>query len=296
VIMKIGMVKQLAFALLLTSGAVRGELLLDINGIHFGPGDTLDISLGFSDTENQTVPVDLYFAVLFPDGNTVLFISGDALAPVITPGKLTDPATWTPLEQGVMLKDMGNSDLMPYLSATLPDDTAAGDYQIAFAAIRAGTQEIMESQIIVMRILENSIRSNIGYFVGSWDNTTFDSTGIARFRIREVAPGMLEYTIDLDGFVDGDDDPFPLVRDMPLADFSGNVDFTTDDPLFAGPVTNTLSTRGNYSYSIENVGIEGLGAFNAAGKVGAFWLDLDFQVDSTFGMIVGSVLAARRPE
>ena len=295
-ILKISALSLLFLASLGFAGAAQAELLLSVNGIHFGPGDTLEVSVGFNDTETQTTPVDTYFAVLAPDGNTVFFISGNAMAPVITPGQITDPSTWTPLSRGVALKDIGDSELLPFLRATLPEDLPVGDYQIALATTRAGTTELIESQVVLMRILENSIASNIGYFVGSWENTTFDSTGAARFRIREVSPGILEYTIDLDGFVGGDDDPFPILREMPLADFTGIVDFEVEDPLFTGPVTNFLSPQGNYTYRIANVGIDGLGAFNATGDIGSFWFALDFQVNTTAGVVIGTVLAARQIE
>ncbi|MEZ5489732.1 MAG: hypothetical protein R3F50_05365 [Gammaproteobacteria bacterium] len=295
-ILKASTINLLFYALLGFAGAARAELLLVINGIHFGPGDTLDVSIGLDNTGSQIIPVDVYFAVLSPDANTVLFISGDASTPVITLGQIADPSTWMPLAQDVVLKDIGDTGPIPYLSVTLPEELLIGDYQIAFATTRSGTFEVVEAEVVLLRMLENSIKSNLGNFVGSWKNITFDSNGAARFRFREVSPGMLEYTIDLDGFVDGDQDPFPIVREIPLADFTGRIDFETNDPLFLGPVTNVLTPKGDYTYTIANVGIEDLGAFTATGSIGRFWLDLDFQVDSTFGIIVGTVLATRRAE
>ena len=92
-----------ALGVLLCVGPAMGDVtvLLDLGGGTVGPGELLTLS-GELRTGSGPVQGDLYL-VLFLPGGTPLFLTltGGGVIPV--PGNGSDPATWTPLLEGVVL-------------------------------------------------------------------------------------------------------------------------------------------------------------------------------------------------
>lgn len=274
------LVALILLALLPMSGA-RAELQLTSNGIHFGPGDTLTLSVGISQDVSLLTPVDIYFAVIPPASDTAIFISGEPGAAILTPGSIADPQTWTPLAVSAPVTAGFETGLIPFISAPMDNSLATGDYMVAFAMTATGTFEVIDSRFTTIRILENSIKANLGRFSGQWYNNTFGSNGDASIEIVEVAPGVLEGTIDLDGNVGGMSDPDPLVRQAELADFTGLIDYESEDELINGTFGLTLTPQGDISYSVEDIGIGNFFSFNATGTREGTSISLDYQVNSS---------------
>lgn len=269
------------------------ELLVEANGVHFGPGDAMELSIGLDETEGANTPVDAYFAVIPPGSDSALFISGGPGTASISPGLLTNPATWTPLAEGVVLSQIGDVKPAPWLTVPIPETLATGDYRVAFATTMPGTLEVVNSVFLTLRVLENSIKANLGLFTGDWFNTTFTSTGPMLWEIRELAPGSMELFVDLDGFVGGAPDPDPETYPFTIDDLTGNLDFQIIDPdFFNGPVFITLSSDGEIEVDIPDVGMAGFVSFNATGARVDDAIEMDYTV--SFGIeAVGTISVSR---
>ena len=276
----------------------HGELLLGTNGIHFGPGDTLEISIGLSGTEALTDPVDAYFAVITPDGDSILFISGDPGAPTITAGSASEPATWTPLARNVILENFGDSEPIPFVTFPLPEDVPTGDYRVAFATTLAGTLDLVESEFAVLRILENSIRGHFGSFAGEWNNNTFNASGPVTFDLQEIAPGMLEGSLSFGGFaaMSWDSETGTETRQVELADFTGLIDFETEDELIDGSYSVTYTPAGEITIEVTNIGFAGYFGVTASGNRSGDEIEIDYEVTAGFGAAQGVVTGERQVE
>lgn len=285
-------------ALAAVSQPGRGELLLDANGIHFGPGDTLELAIGLNDTANQTDPVDAYFAIITPDGNSLLFVSGSAGNPTLTPGLLSEPSTWTPLASRVVLKNIGDTKLIPYLNTTLPEGVPTGDYRIAFATTLAGTLNVVESQFLVVRVLENSIKGHFGKFTGEWNNNTFNASGPVSFELDEVAPGILEGSLSFGGFaaMSWDSETGTETRQVQLADFSGLIDYETEDPLIDGTYSVTYTPAGHVTLEVTDIGFAGYFGVTANGNRNGDAIEIDYEVTAGFGSAQGTISGQRQAD
>jgi len=274
----------------------HGELLLSTNGIHFGPGDTLEISIGLNDTESQADPVDVYFAVITPDGNSVLFISGSALVPTITPGLLAEPSSWTPLAQNIILKNVGDTKLIPFVSVPLPAGLLTGDYRVAFATTKAGTLDVVESQFTVLRVLENSIKGHFGSFAGEWNNNTFSASGSVNLELQEIAPGTLEGSLSFGGFaaMSWDSETGTETRQVQLADFTGLIDFESADPLIDGTYSVTYTPSGEITIEVTDIGFAGYFGVSASGNRIGDQVEIDYEVTAGFGSAQGVVTGDRQ--
>jgi len=274
----------------------QGELLLDANGIHFGPGDTLELSIGLNDTANLIDPVDVYFVIITPDGNSLLFVSGSAGSPALTPGQLSEPASWTPLATGVVLKNIGDTDLIPYLSAALPEGVPTGDYRIAFATTLAGTLDVVESEFLVVRVLENSIKGHFGQFTGEWNNNTFNASGPVTFELNEVSAGVLEGSLSFGGFaaMSWNSETGTETRQVQLADFSGLIDYEVEDPLIDGTYSVTYTPAGDVTIEVTDIGFAGYFGVTATGNRDGDAIEFEYEVTAGFGAAQGTISGQRQ--
>jgi len=273
---------------------VRADLLLASNGVHYGPGDMLELSIGLDATAGLNDQVDIYFAVIPPASETALFISGEPGSATVTSGALGDPNSWTPLAQGVVLSQVGDIAPAPWLSVPLPEGLPTGDYRVAFATTEPGTVNVVDSIFRTVRILENSIKGNLGFFDGSWFNTTFSSAGDMRHELKEMSPGMFELMVDVDENVGGlPQDREPKTYPFSVEDFSGDLNFQfNDSEFFNGPVVVSWLANGEIELNIDDVGMGGFVSFEANGTRDGDDLEMEYTVN--FGtQAVGTISTTR---
>ena len=109
--------------------------------------------------------------------------------------------------------------------------------------------------------------------------------GGANLEILEISPGTLEGTLDLNGFVGGFSDPDPETRQVELADFTGLIDYETEDSLINGTYSLTLTPGGEITITVEDIGIGNFFSFNATGTRTGNSINLNYQVNSPMGVI-----------
>jgi len=130
--------------------------VLDANGASFAGGDTLTLHLS-AGNPSSAPPVDLYVGGLFPDGNTIVFLTASNVFGGL--GQLSQPATvgrFTTAGGGFLVtRD-------PILSFTFPvSGLQAGVYRIFTALFQAGSlvdNTWHDGDLVWLSVLE------VGYF------------------------------------------------------------------------------------------------------------------------------------
>ena len=261
----------------------QAELLLETNGIHFGPSDNLVVSVGINQEETLAGPVDIYLAWVPPSSQTAFFFA-DA-NPVPLEFGVADSGNWPALVNGIQLDAGFNTGLIPFFNLGIESSVAVGDHQFALALANAGTLDFIDIKFANVRVLTNSIKDNLGEFVGSWNNTTFGSSGAASINITEVSPGIVEGTLDLDGFVGGLLDPAPETRQVAV-DETGLIDSTSEDSLINGTWRLRLTPQGEITIEVRDIGM-GFVNFDATGSRVGDSVNLSYDVGIAVGTVTG---------
>jgi hypothetical protein len=116
-------------------------LSLSTNASAVTAGNTLAVSVRVAPTL-ESLHVDLFFGALFPDGNTLVFLTDPGFGGAAV-GRLSDPSTWHPILAGVDLSSallLNDTQVFRY---TWSGGEPAGVYTLFFAALRAGTLEVL---------------------------------------------------------------------------------------------------------------------------------------------------------
>jgi hypothetical protein len=124
-------------------------------------------------------------------------------------------------------------------------------------------------------------RTLAGEWSGSWENTTFGSTGGARAVIDVQPDGDATFTIDLDGMVFGALDPDPMSYEGTY-DADGAVFEAPSDPLF-GDLTITVDADGEVTINGELVPVDGIASLSAEGSITSDAIQLEYTVGFTGG-------------
>lgn len=124
-------------------------------------------------------------------------------------------------------------------------------------------------------------RAFAGEWSGSWENTTFGSSGDAHASIDVQPDGTATFTVDLDGMVFGMLDPDPMTYEGTY-----NADGATfeapGDPLF-GDLTIFVVPGGEVTINGELVPIEGIASLSASGNISEDTIELEYTVVFTGG-------------
>jgi hypothetical protein len=124
-------------------------------------------------------------------------------------------------------------------------------------------------------------RALAGQWSGSWQNTTFGSTGGANAVIEVQPDGAATFTIDLDGMVFGMLDPDPMTYEGTY-DADGATFEAAGDPLF-GDLTITVAADGEVAINGDLVPVEGIASLSAEGSITSDAIQLDYTVTFTGG-------------
>lgn len=115
-------------------GPLAPFAVLDANGTSFAGGETLTLHLSAGNPTGAP-PLDLYVGGLFPDGDTIVFLTAPNL--LGGPGQLSQPAT---VGQFTTAGGGFSMSRVPILSLTFPvSGIQAGGYRIFAALLRAGS-------------------------------------------------------------------------------------------------------------------------------------------------------------
>ena len=106
-----------------------------VNRPQFSAGDTLVVSVGLSNPGLPLV-VDLYLGLLLPDGDTIVFFTGDGS--VVVFGRASSPATFRPIGVGVTLASPFVVDVSDLFAHTWTGGEPRGRYLFFVAALAAG--------------------------------------------------------------------------------------------------------------------------------------------------------------
>jgi len=270
---------------LMTASFSHAELLLTSNGFNFGPDDNLTISIGITQTETIANPVDIYFVLVAPDGETAFFFNNPS-NPTPVQLKVSEPNTWQPLLTDVQLSAGLDTGLIPFFSANVSAGLGTGDYTAFLVTASAGTLNFLEVKTASFRVLTNSIKANLGVFSGSWTNTTFGSTGAANLIISEISPGVLEGTLDLDGMVGGLLNPPAETRKVVILDETGLIDSTSEDSLINGTWRLRLTPTGEITIEVKDIGM-GFVNFDATGVRVGDTVNLEYDIGFASGTVTG---------
>lgn len=141
------------FGLLTSAGTVSAAaivgLSLNTNGLSFGPGNTIAVTLSAHNIGGPALTGDFYFGLIHPDGVTASFISGGNFVP----SRLdADPQTWPPYSANIVLPSGFDVTIPDFFVVTVPAGTPIGNYRF-FAALttpRAFANGLMENSDFLM--------------------------------------------------------------------------------------------------------------------------------------------------
>jgi hypothetical protein len=111
------------------------SLLLSVNQSVFGPGTTLEVTLGVTHA-GPPVVVDLLFGAILADGESVVFLEGAGLSP--RPGRLSqlELASVRPMVAALSLGDGATGAVPDILRYTWQGSEPLGTYRLFFVATR----------------------------------------------------------------------------------------------------------------------------------------------------------------
>lgn len=101
-------------------------------------------------------------------------------------------------------------------------------------------------------------------FSGTWNNTTFSSSGAARFTIQFQAD-QASFTFDLDGSVFGQSNPAPVT--LPGTIGPGSIVFSKNGDSFYGDMTIEIGFDGSMSIVFDNIPAAGIDRMEASGQL-----------------------------
>lgn len=115
--------------------AVTPSLLLSSNQTVFGPGATLDVTLGLAST-GSTGAMDLHFGIILPDGDSVVFFENGGTS--TGSGRVSDLRSLRPIVSGLAV-GAGTSVAIPsFFHYVWQGFEPLGRYRFYFVALRAG--------------------------------------------------------------------------------------------------------------------------------------------------------------
>jgi hypothetical protein len=120
-----------------------------------------------------------------------------------------------------------------------------------------------------------------GEWSGSWENTTFGSSGDARAAIDVQPDGTATFTVDLDGMVFGMLDPDPMTYEGTY-DANGATFEAPGDPLF-GDLAISVTPAGDVTINGELVPVDGIASLSASGTISSDSIQLEYTVVFTGG-------------
>jgi hypothetical protein len=265
-------------------------IYLDDGGENFGPGDTLNLSIGVANPD-AVVTVDAYLLLILPD-QTWLFFQLDGSGNLIPLPGTTDPTTWTKLLSNVTLTAGLDTGAVPVLSYTFTGSEPTGMYQWILAFMNAGTLDLLGYEIEPFMVGTYPLANVIGTWSGSWTNQTFGSTGSANFEIVDSSPGVVTITVDLGGNVFGGVDP-PAFTVTATLDSEGNITITGESPVL-GTLNIIFNTDGTFTGTVESIPAAGIDSTNFSGTVSNGVLTLNYTVNFSNNTQAVGILTATR--
>lgn len=137
-----------------------------------------------------------------------------------------------------------------------------------------------------------------GQFEGSWNNTTFGSTGGASILFEDLGGGTVGLTVDLDGGVFGQGDPGPLSVTGSLAGDVFTLNPVVGDPVY-GDISGTVDAGGTVMIDLINAAGGGFGLVElrgtAVGSSISLTYDIFLSAQDTSPFAVGVITATLIP-
>lgn len=175
-------------SLSLNVSSYAAELLtvsIDTNHSAYISGDTHTVSIDISNPESTAVIVDVYLAMMFPNGE-LLFVRYDLLKNTATfssPISIEDTGNWPAAVSNLTLPAGMKLKNFDVLSQVVSDLDPFGQYTWYIGLTRPGTKTFI-SNIASSSYLINSIANFlVGSWSGTWIDTVFDVQGMTDITI-----------------------------------------------------------------------------------------------------------------
>jgi hypothetical protein len=139
--------------LLISAAAAQAAAIvgvsLNTNGLSFGPGNTIAVTLSAHNIGGPALTGDFYFGIIYPDGVTATFIVPGGAA---TARLDADPRTWPPYQANLVLPPGFDVTIPNFYVVTVPAGVLTGNYRFfaAFTAPHAFANGAMEQTDFIM--------------------------------------------------------------------------------------------------------------------------------------------------